>query len=162
MISNAKLTEIAGVVDAFPPATPSSASPKWVSLKNYGRVSIILQCANATTVTGSAVALSQATDVSGTSAKTLAFTTVDANTDTSAGDGFTATAVSSNTFTTNSTNSKNLKYVIEVKATDLDLANGFDCLRVTLGNATATVVSATYILREPRFADAAPPTAVAN
>lgn len=161
-ISNAKLTENAAVIDMFPPATPSSAAPKWVSLKNFERASIVIIAANGSGVTGSAVALSQATTVTGTSAKTLGFSTVDADTDTGSSDAFTATAVASNTFTTDATNSKNLKYVIEVKNTDLDVANGFDCFRVTLGNAVNTTVSAVAILREPRYADATEPTAVAN
>lgn len=162
MISNAKLTESAKVINAFGPAAPSTSSSQYISLKDYNRCSIVINFLNGSTVTGSAIGLTQATAVAGTGAKTLAFTTVDANVDCAAGDALTATAVASNTFTTNTTNSKALLYVIEVKASDLDVANSFDCLKVTLATAANTTGQVTYILRDPRFADAAPPSAIVD
>ena len=44
-----------------------------------------------------------------------------ANTDAASGDTLTETAVSSNTFVTNTTNSRQLLYVIEIWAEDLDV-----------------------------------------
>jgi hypothetical protein len=133
------------------PVVPSSSTPDYVSLKNYKHLTAIVLVKNATTVTGSAITLLQASAVAGTGEKALAFTKVWANTDTGAGDTLTETAVSSNTFTTNSTNSKNLMYVIEVDAQDLDIDNGFDCVRVGTGNATAATVTVLYILSQPRY-----------
>lgn len=162
MNPNVQLAEMAKVVTAFGPAVPSSASPDWVSLKNYSKLTILIQALNATTVTGSAVALEQATAVAGTSSKALAFDTVRRNIDTAAGDTLTAAAVTSDTFTTDSTNSKGLMYVIEVDAADLDVDGGFDCVRVTLGDATAATISATYVLWPARYGSATPPSAIVD
>lgn len=134
--------------------TPSSSSPRWVSLKDYNHVTIDVFFKNATTVTGSAIGLQQATDVSGTSAKTLAFTKMWAVADDSSAVVPTETAVASNTFTTDATNSKTGHYRIEVDADDLDINNGFDCIRATTGNGTATTVSVVYHLSGARYGGA--------
>lgn len=134
------------ILNAYGPATPSSAAPQYVSLKNYNHLTIVLSALNATTVTGSAVVLTQATAVAGTGAKTLAFTKAWRNIDAAAADTLAEFTVSSNTFTTDSTNSKRLLYVIEVEAESLDVDGGFDCVTVGLANATATTITATYIL----------------
>lgn len=119
---------------------PSSTTLPYYSLKNYHHVAIVISVANTTGVTGSAIALQQATDVSGTSAKALAFTTAFRNLD-NATAALTQFTVSSNTFTTASTSSKTLTYVIEIDSTQLDTANGFDCFNVTCGNAVNATVS---------------------
>lgn len=130
----------------------------YVSMKGYDRLTIVIAVDNATTVTGGAITLKQATAVAGTSEKALAFTKMWQNIDTGAADTLAETAVSSNTFTTDTTDNKNLLYVIEVKAEDLDVANGFDCVRVDsllMANAVGFVQ---YILHGARYAS---PLAVA-
>lgn len=124
----------------------------YVSLKGFQRCAIVIAVDNAATVTGGAITLKQATAVAGTSEKALAFTKMWANLDTGASDTLVETAVSSNTFTTDTTDNKNLMYVIEVDAADLDVANGFDCIRVDsllMANAVGFVQ---YILTGPRYA----------
>jgi hypothetical protein len=152
------------MLNAYGPAVPSTAAPQYVSLKNYNHLTIILNVLNATTVTGSAVTLNQATAVAGTSAKTLGFTKVYRNLDCAAGDTLAETAVSSNTFTTLTTNSKRAQYVIEVDAESLDLDNGFDCVQVALADATAATITATYVLSGCRHAGnvAVLPTAITD
>ncbi len=142
--------------------TPSSSTPDYVSFKAYSKCTILIQCNNATTVTGSAIALKQATDVSATGEKALAFTTMYANTDTGASDTLVETAVTSNTFTTDDTNDKDLLYVIEVDETDLDLANSFDCIRLDTGDAANTVVSVVYIMWPAEYAKSTPPSAITD
>lgn len=150
--SGTRLVDKSKVVVAFHAAVPSSASPKWVSLKGYNHLTAIVVFTNATTVTGSAIGLSQATAVAGTSAKTLPFTQNWGTVDDSTSVALTNNVVSSNTFTTDATNSKSGFYIIEVDATDLDQANGFDCVRVTAGNATAATIEIIYILGNvPRY-----------
>lgn len=166
MISNATLPEIANIVAAFPPAVPSSAAPLWASMKNADRATIVIQVENGVSgVTGTAVALQQATALAGTNAKSLAFSSVYQNLDTqntsNPGDALALTAVNSNTFTTANTASKGLLYVIEVKATDLDVANSFNHIQVTLGNAVNATTCATYIIRDIRYQQSGPPTALA-
>lgn len=124
----------------------------YVSLKNFDRCTIVIAVDNATTVTGGAITLKQATAVAGTSEKALAFSTMYANTDVAASDTLTATAVTSDTFTTSTTDNKNLLYVIEVKASDLDIANGFDCLRVDVLSMANAVGFVQYILHGARNA----------
>lgn len=123
----------------------------YVSLKGFQSCSIILSVKNATTVTGCAVTLKQATAVAGTSEKALAFTKMWANIDAGASDTLAETAVTSNTFTTDTTNSKDLLYVMEVDAADLDVANGFDCVRLDGLLMANAVGSVTYILNGARY-----------
>lgn len=151
MASGLRLVDKIKPVIGLDPAVPSSSTPDYVSLKFYKHLTAIVLVKNATTVTGSAITLKQATAVAGTSEKALAFTKMWANTDTGAGDTLTETAVTSSTFTTDATNSKNLMYVIEVDTQDLDIDNGFDCVRVGTGNATAATVTVLYILSQPRY-----------
>lgn len=157
---NSALIENVKVVSALPPILPSSASPAWVSLKNYQRAGVLIHALNTTTVTGSAVALAQATAIAGTGTKALAFTKAWRNIDTAATDTLVEFAVVSNTFTLDTTNSKPLMYFIDVDPASLDVAGGFDCFRVTLANAVAQVVSAQYLLWTSRYAKATPATAV--
>lgn len=146
MNPNLKLTDMALPVTALAPTTPSSSVPDYVCLKNFNRLTVVITVDNAATVTGSAITLKQAQAVANTGEKALAFSTMLANTDTGAADTLTATAVTSNTFTTNNTDNKNLLYVLDVRPEDLDLANSYDCVRLGTGNATNTVLSAMYFL----------------
>lgn len=157
---NAGLSEQAKFVNGLLGVVPSTSSPAYVSLKNYERVTINILVKNATTVTGSAITLKQATAVAGTNEKALAFSKVKRNVDMGAGDTLTEVDVTSNTFTTDATNSKNLRYVIEVKAEDLDVNNGFDCIRVGTGDATAATVTVEYVLWGRKYSTM--PSAIAD
>jgi hypothetical protein len=159
--STARLDEQAKVVVGLAPITPSTTTPDAVSLKNYERCSIIITVDNGATVTGSAIGLLQATDGANTSGKTLAFTRMLANQDIGAGDTWVETAVTSNTFTTLTTDNKNHAYIIDVKASDLDVDGGFDFIAVTTGNAVNSVTSIIYVLYPARYAKAIQGTAVA-
>lgn len=155
MMRNLNLTDVAKVVVGCPPAalTTTAGDGDYVSLKNFNRLTIIISVDNGTTVTGGAITLLQAQDVAATGAKALAFSKMWANTDVGAGDTLTETAVTNNTFTTSTTNDKNLLYVIEVCATDLDRANGFDCVRVDSASMANAVGSVIYILHGSRYSD---------
>lgn len=118
----------------------------YISMREYARLTIVISVLNATTVTGGAVTLKQATDVAGTSEKALGFSTMWANTDCAASDTLVSTAVTSDTFTTSTTNSKILMYIIEVSARDLDIANGFDCVRIDVASMASAVGNVIYIL----------------
>jgi hypothetical protein len=154
MFRNAQLADLAKLVTGLAPITPSTTTPDYVSMKNYARCAIIILVDNATTVTGSAITLKQSTNVANSLSdeKAVAFTSVLANIDTAAGDTLAATAVTSNTFTTLTTNNKNCLYVIDVEASMLDVTNGFDCLRVGTADAANTVLSVLYVLYPARYA----------
>lgn len=132
-------------VNALPPVAPSTSTPTRINMKNVRGVTVVIQVKNSTTVTGSAITLKQATDSSGTGEKALGFDTVWQNVDTGTADGLAKTTVASNTFTTNTTNSKNLLYVIEVGASSLDVNNSFNFFRVGTGDAANTTVSVLYL-----------------
>lgn len=161
---NAALAEQAKIVVACPPAalTTTAGDGDFVSLKNYRRCTIIIAVDNATTVTGGAITLIQATEVAGSTTKALAMTRMWANTDVGAGDTLTKTAVTSDTFTTSTTDNKNLLYVIEVLAEDLDVANGYDCLRVDSASMANAVGAAIYILDGARYGGTTPPAAITD
>ena len=146
-----RLVDFTQPVTGLAPIVPSTSTPDYVSLKDYARFTAIITVDNATTVTGSAITLKQATAVAGTGEKALAFTKVWINEDTAASDVLTETAVVSSTFTTDDTDAKNLIYVVEVDTATLDSNNDFDCIRVGTADATAAIVSVVYILHGARY-----------
>lgn len=136
----------------------------YVSLKNHRRLSIHISIADGTSVTGSTITLKQATAVAGTNEKELAFTRMLASSDypTTA---LTETTVTSNTFTTQTTNSKDSYYIIDVDSDSLDAANGFDCVRLDGTGHAATAsrgVVVMYFLYGARYSGVSRATAVAN
>ncbi|MDO9007227.1 MAG: hypothetical protein Q7U80_03300, partial [Thiobacillus sp.] len=123
-----------------------------VSLTGFTRRTIGSAVDYAATVTGCAITLKQATAVAGTGEKALGFAKMYANLDTAASDTLAETAVTSDTFTTLTTDNKNALYVIEVAASDLDVANGFDCVRVDALLMANAVGFVQYILHDGRHA----------
>lgn len=149
------LTDVAKIVYGSPiigALATTNGDCDYVSLKNYDRCTIVIAVDNAATVTGGAITLKQATDVAGTGEKALGFAKMYANLDVAASDTLVETAVTSDTFTTLTTDNKNALYVIEIKGSDLDVASGFDCIRVDsllMANAVGYVE---YILHGARNA----------
>lgn len=162
---NGLLIEQAKVVQGLGPVAPSSSTPDFISLKNAHRVSILIPVKNGAAVTGSAISITQAQDVSNTGGKTLPFTTAYRALNTGAGgntDVLSSFTVSSNTFTTDNTASADNLYAIEVQETDLDVNNGFDCIRVNTGNSVNATLAVVYVLYPHKFASASLPSSVAN
>lgn len=139
--------------------TGAANTIKYASLKNYDRMLIFIQT-GAWAGGTAAVTLKQATDVSGTSNKALAFSYVWINT-AGAPDTFTKTTVSSNTF---NLDTANLLYVIEVRASDLDVDNQFDTVGVNVASpgANADFYGVVYLMGAPRYSQASPPTALTD
>lgn len=152
---NTRISDIAKVVYASPGLVAGATTGgdcDYVSLRGYAGATIVIMVDNATTVTGGAVTLKQATAVAGTSEKALAFASYLANTDVGASDTLTETTATSNTFTTDTTDAKNQLFVIEVDAASLDVANGFDCIRVDVASMANAVEGVLYILHGARYA----------
>jgi hypothetical protein len=140
-------------VQAFAAAVPSSAVTPWVSLKGYDHIQFLIHYTNATGVTGAAITLEQATTVSGTNSKSLAFTTMFSALNSTTTFGAVQNVVTGNTFTIDGTASQSGFYVIEVDAITLDLEDGFDCINIVIGNATAQTVGVSYHMGVwPRYA----------
>jgi hypothetical protein len=151
MYGGGNLIDDIHVVEGLAPATPSTSTPDYISLKDCRDVGVLIHVKNGTTVTGSAITLKQATAVAGTSEKALAFTTYFSVSDTAAADApWTKNTATSNTFTTATTNSKNYLYFIPVDPATLDTSNAFDCLRAGTGDGANTTVSVFYLCR-PKF-----------
>lgn len=165
MSSNALLVEQVKIVQGLGPVAPSTSTPDFVSMKGCNRCLILIPVKNGTTVTGSAISITQAQDVSNTAGKALAFTTAyrAVNTGPSGNtDVLSSFTVSSNTFTTEATNSFDDLYCIEVNETDLDINNGFDCIRCNTGNSTNATLAVVYILYPARWASGTLPSAITN
>lgn len=136
----------------------TAMTAKYVSLKNYGHLTIIIH-SGAWAGGTAAVTLAQATDVSASDTKALGFSYQ--WTGTVASGALTRTAVTSDTFNISAANTL---HVIEVDADSLDRGSAFDC--VTLAVASPGVnndyYSVEYILSEPRFAQSTPPSAIVD
>lgn len=147
-----RIIENCRIVPAFVPidTTGAARAGDWVNLKFYRRCAVvILQGAWAGGTP--AVTFEQATDASGSGAKTLAYTERwdgTALTDDILG----RTAVSSNT--SNLANAANGFMVVEFHAQDLDIANGFTHLRVNVASpgSNADLIAGLYILADPAYA----------
>ena len=158
---NARLDEqvalIQGAQDLI--LTTTVGDTKYVSMKGYRKCCIIIDIADGTAVTGSTITLKQATAVAGTGEKALTFTRMLANIDMATSQVMTETAVVSSTFTTDTTASKNKRYIIDVDGDSLDSAGGFDCIRVDgTGHATTASrgVPVIYILYGTRYSGFSP------
>ena len=153
---NMLLHEQVKIVMGAPPAASSTSD--YVSVKNCAKMTAILILDNATTVTGSAITINQATTVAGGSAKVLTAGTAAIgyrNIDTGAADLLAAFAITSGTFTTDTTNDKNLLYVLEIDIAAMDVANGFDCIQIANASGSATVIGIVYLLWPTRYGAAA-------
>lgn len=137
------------IVQGLAPVSVSSVTPDYVSLKNYQHLTALISFKCTTGVAACAVTLKQATAVAGTSEKALGFSYQWANADITT-ETLTKTAVTSDTFSTAVT-VKDKLHIIEVDTDTLDVDNGFDCVRVALADAAATVASVVYVLSQPRF-----------
>jgi len=157
MSTNVRLIESLKPIWANEPKnyTGAGTTDKYVSMKLYGRLMILIQT-GAWAGGTAAVTLKQATAVAGTGTKALAFTSMWVNT-AGAPDTFTKTAVASNTF---NLDTANLLYVIEVVDSDLDVANAFDCVAVSVASpgSNADFYGIVYLGAQARYPQALLPT----
>lgn len=150
------------IAAAFVPVdTQTAANPgDYICLKGYEGVAIVFFKAAGTAGDDPVITVNQATDVAGSGAKSLNLTkhrqkqgTLTAVTSWTE---VTQAAGASITLNATSAESQGL-YVIDIKASDLDVAGGFDCLMVNVadtGSAGAQLGCAFYILYGPRYAGA--------
>lgn len=176
---NTDLMENINIVSAFPAGTDinTDADGDWVSLKNYDGCLVVFKKAAGTAGDDPSIKLQQATDVSGTGAKALTFNhiyhKIGATALTTIG---TFTKVELSTATDDldlvSVNSTDLltdvgetQIVVNIRASDLDVDNGFDCLRLQIEGddlSNATLATADYILYNSRYPGATPKSAIAD
>jgi hypothetical protein len=127
----------------------------WISLKNYGRVAIVLFKAAGTAGQDPIFTLRQAQDVAGTGAKALKFDRIDTKVgNLNAVGTFTKkTQVAADTYVDDTSAEAQAIMVVDIKAEDLDLANGFDCVQLQIPDvgAAAQLGCGLYLLHEPRY-----------
>jgi hypothetical protein len=139
----------------------------YVSMKEYGRMAIVLYKAIGTAGDDPTITVTQAQDVSGTAAKALGFTEVrkkQAASNLAAVGQFTKSTVAApatnDTFNTTAGTWTNTDLaeqaaiiVIDIKAEDLDVNNSFDCIKVAVGDVgtNAQLGCALYFGHEARY-----------
>lgn len=147
------------IVEAFPIVDLSSAANNgdWVSLKNYNRCLVMFAASAGAAGEAPTITFAQATDVSGTGNKALTISATgyykSAATDLSGTGQFSTSAISAaSTFQADTTGSRDKLWCVEIRAAMLDLANSFDCFRVTIADvgATAQLGGCWYLLGDPR------------
>jgi hypothetical protein len=139
------------IVEAIEPLdiTGAAKDGNYISCKGASHVTIVINT-GAWAGGTSAVTLNQATDVSETSEKALAFSVMYTNDGATTASALTKTTVTSNTFNLDTANSM---YIIEVDMDTLDADNNFDCIQLALGTpgSNADLVSATYVMSQTRW-----------
>lgn len=154
---NNLLVEEMAIVPAIIPVDMSAAANNgdWVSLKNYERCTILFFKAAGTAGDDPVLTLRQATDVSGSNAKALNFTRIDAKVGTQTGIAqFTAVSqAAANTYTDAVSAEAQGLFAIEVKAEELDVNSGFDCVQFQIPDigTNAQIGCALYLLRGGKF-----------
>ena len=177
MSFNTRLLESIQIVTAFPPSDINTdATGDWVSLKWYDGCLVVFHKAAGTAGDDPSLLMVQATDVAGTGSKALNFTTLYAKV------GATAlTGVGTFTkYTFTATNDLDLVTVggtdiaadtgealcvLDIRASDLDVDGGFDCLQLSIEGddiGNSTYAAASYILYGARYPQASPISAIAD
>jgi hypothetical protein len=135
-----------------------------ISLKDYNHLTVIVDIAPASGTDPATITLKQSktVDDSPSTEKALAFTRAWKNADVSQSDTLVKTGYSSSIAT--SAEAKHEQFVLELDAAELDVENGYDCVRadVTDPGSVSTPCAMTYILSEPRYANATPPSAIVD
>jgi hypothetical protein len=129
----------------------------WVSMKNYRHLAVIIFKGAGAAAEDPTVTMEQATNVAGSGAKALNFTTIYSK---EGADLFTIgtftkiTQAAAATYTSATLGDNQALLVIEFNAEDLDVEGGFDCVRVRIADvgATSQIGAALYLLSGPRYA----------
>lgn len=136
---NSQLLERLQVAAGFGPVAMNAAANNgdYVSLKNYQRVLVLFFKAAGTAGDDPTITLQQATSVAGAGEKELNFTEIFKKQGadlTAIGQWTKVTQSAGNTYTDATSAELAAIWAIEFKAEDLDIDNGFDCLRATVAD----------------------------
>jgi hypothetical protein len=163
-----KLVENAQIAAGFVPVDMQAGANNgdWINLRDWNHLTVVVYKAAGTAGDDPVITLKQATDSSGTGAKALDFTELwkKQGTLTAAAQGtFTkVTQSAANTFTDTDSAENQGIYVLEIDGDMLDVDNAFVYVQISIpdvGN-NAQLGCALYILTEPRYAQATPPSAL--
>jgi hypothetical protein len=165
---NVKFTEFAQVVSAFVPIDVNAAAQTGdvVSLENFHRCAVILFGAAGSSGTDITLTLAQGTDVAFGTNKALTFTRIDKKEGaalTAIGQFTVVTQAAAATYTTTNNEQSQQIYIVDFGVDDLDIANDYDCIRMSInaGNA-AKVMAGLYILYGPKYGTDPLPSAIVD
>lgn len=156
------------VVPGFIPINIGSArTGDSVSLKNWGRITAFFYAAAGTAGEDPTITLEQATSIAPSNAKALNFTRIDVKQGAdifAVGTWTKVTQAAGNTYVNTDAAEQQKLWAVEFQAEELDVDNGFDCVRMTVGDAGSTnqIACAFYVLSEPRYAKEGGISAIAN
>jgi hypothetical protein len=175
MSLNTRLLESINLVSAFPPADLNTDKDgDYVSLKHYEGCLVVVTKAAGTAGDDISLKLDQATAVAGTGTKALTFNHVYAKVGTGTATGtftkYTGTATDDldtvSAFGTDLlADDVEAMFVVDVRASDLDVSGGFDCFRLTIEGddlSNACIGHALYILYGARYPGPIPLTAITD
>jgi len=158
---NKSLLEQIQIVSGFAPVEITTArTADAVSLKNYGRCLILFHKGIGGAGEDPTLTLLQGTDVAFGTNKALDFTTIHVKQDPTAlsdvGQWTKVTQAATNTYTDATSGEQAAVWAIDIKAEDLDVDGGYDCIRASIGDvgSVSQIGALEYLLYEPRFAAA--------
>lgn len=158
-----KLDLVSGIV---PINIGSARSSDVISMKNHGRCAIYFHKAAGSASEDPTITLLQASSVAPSNAKALNFTEIwtKQGTLSSVGTWTKTTQAAGNTYTNATASENEAIWLLDIKAEDLDVDNGFDCIQVTIADAGSVnqLAALTFILHEPRYAKSGGVSAIAN
>lgn len=161
-----KLVEKAQIASGFVPIDMSAAANNgdWMNMRDWNHLTVIVFKSAGTAGDDPTITLKQATDNAGTGAKALNFTEIwqKQGTLTAVGQFTKKTQSAANTYVDTDSAENQGIYVLEIDADMLDVDGGFNHVQVSIADvgANAQLGCALYILSEPRFAQATPPSAL--
>lgn len=139
---NSLILERFQLVEGFPAVDMSAGANNgdWISLKHAKRVAVVFTSGVGTSGDNPTLTIVQATDVSGTSSKALNIPTASAFSKQAATNlaavaaWSTAATISTNTLTNSTAGLQSALWVVEFTPDELDIDNGFDCIRATVAD----------------------------
>ena len=160
-----KLVEQTQIVAGFVPLDlQTQRDGDFVHLRDFNHLTVIFYKGTGTDGDDPQVTLQQATDNAGTGVKALNFTEIwrKQGADVQTVAQFTKTTQSAANTYTNTDGHQQAIWVLEIDADMLDVDGGFKYVRLTLNDTgtNAQLGCVLYVLSEPRFAEATPPTAL--
>lgn len=166
---NQHICEKVQIVPAIMPVSLATGANNgdWVSMKNYRRCAIVFLAGVGAASQDPTITVLQSTGVTGTPSKALNFTRIDvkqASALTAVGTFTTVTQAAANTYTSDTSGETQKLWVVDIKAEDLDVDNGYDCIQVSVADVgTASQIgTAIYLLHEPAYQSATLPSAIVN
>ena len=163
-----RLIDECQIVSGFVPVDMQTAANDGdvVCMKNYNRLTVIFFKGIGTAADDPVLTFTQATEVAYSTSKALATITEywsKQGTQTGIGTFTRTTQAAGSTVTLDATSAESEGlYIFEIVGSDLDEANSYDCVRVSVADVGGNpqLGAMLYLLSEPRFAAATMPSAI--